>query len=118
MIEQLPEFIIDEESQELNSEGNMCPICLSEMVVGETARKLRCDHMFHKQCVDEWLRVNASCPTCRKRIIDENSGSGSNEETNHSSHGNSSSNEDNLGNGNDIRPEHPLLPMQISRSLE
>lgn len=23
------------------------------------------------QCVDEWLRVNASCPTCRKRIIDD-----------------------------------------------
>jgi hypothetical protein len=22
------------------------------------------------QCVDEWLRVNASCPTCRKRIFD------------------------------------------------
>ncbi len=23
------------------------------------------------QCVDEWLRVNASCPTCRKRIVDD-----------------------------------------------
>ena len=24
---------------------------------------------FFVQCVDEWLRVNASCPTCRKRIF-------------------------------------------------
>lgn len=26
---------------------------------------------FESQCVDEWLRVNASCPTCRKRIAVE-----------------------------------------------
>mmetsp|Transcript_19251 Transcript_19251/g.19386 ORF Transcript_19251/g.19386 Transcript_19251/m.19386 type:complete len:360 (+) Transcript_19251:104-1183(+) len=42
-----------------------CPICLSEMSVGQEARLLACKHIFHKQCVDEWLRVNASCPTCR-----------------------------------------------------
>eukprot|EP01035_Chromulina_nebulosa_P024948 gene24948-32508_t len=23
------------------------------------------------KCLDEWLRVNASCPTCRKRILDD-----------------------------------------------
>lgn len=25
------------------------------------------------QCVDEWLRVNASCPTCRQSIHDSES---------------------------------------------
>jgi hypothetical protein len=45
-----------------------CPICLSEMAVGDTIRTMRCQHMFHQACVDEWLRVNANCPTCRKRI--------------------------------------------------
>eukprot|EP01036_Dinobryon_divergens_P032586 gene32586-42204_t len=48
-----------------------CPICLSTFVVGEVARSLRCKHIFHKECLDEWLRVNASCPTCRKRILDD-----------------------------------------------
>jgi hypothetical protein len=34
---------------------------------------------FTWQCVDEWLKVNASCPTCRKSILpsgDVESGTG------------------------------------------
>lgn len=57
----------------------ICPICLSEMAVGDAARALRCNHIFHKQCVDDWLRINASCPTCRKRIVDDPPSSDSNE---------------------------------------
>jgi len=53
-----------------------CPICLSEMSVGQEARLLVCKHMFHKQCVDEWLRVNASCPTCRTGIFGPLGGTG------------------------------------------
>lgn len=34
-------------------------------------RYLRCTHLFHQNCVDEWLRVNATCPTCRKSIREE-----------------------------------------------
>ena len=56
-------------TDELISEEKTCPVCLSDMVVGEEARLLTCRHLFHKQCVDEWLRVNASCPTCRMNII-------------------------------------------------
>lgn len=48
---------------------NTCPICLNDMAVGEKVRILPCKHMFHSQCVDEWLRVNASCPTCRTSIL-------------------------------------------------
>mmetsp|Transcript_24376 Transcript_24376/g.26645 ORF Transcript_24376/g.26645 Transcript_24376/m.26645 type:complete len:319 (-) Transcript_24376:757-1713(-) len=57
-------------NQERTGQDNTCPICLSEFVEGETARLLNCQHMFHQQCVDEWLRVNASCPTCRKRLVE------------------------------------------------
>ena len=46
-----------------------CPVCLNDMDVGEQVRNLPCQHKFHKECVDEWLRVNASCPTCRTSII-------------------------------------------------
>lgn len=69
-IDSIPTIIIDSESPESGlGEDASCPICLNEMVTGEEARLLRCKHMFHKQCVDDWLRVNASCPTCRKSIL-------------------------------------------------
>jgi len=70
VLETLPELILDATHVRQGQE-NTCPICLSELCIGETGRMLRCTHVFHKQCVDEWLRVNASCPTCRKRILDD-----------------------------------------------
>lgn len=49
-----------------------CPICLNDMAVGEQVRVLICKHVFHRECLDEWLRVNASCPTCRTSIFESN----------------------------------------------
>ena len=57
-------------------DAQACPICLSDLLVGEEARVLTCKHLFHRACVDEWLQVNASCPTCRKLIFPPASGSG------------------------------------------
>jgi E3 ubiquitin-protein ligase RNF38/44 len=59
---------IDAELLSSASSNSTCPICISEMVIGEQARVLPCSHFFHKDCVDEWLGVNASCPTCRAGI--------------------------------------------------
>lgn len=59
-----------------NEDNNSCPICLNEMAIGEEARYLTCKHIFHRTCVDEWLRVNASCPTCRQGIQAAPSGDG------------------------------------------
>lgn len=67
VIQALPTVIITTDHLQ-SSDSNTCPICLNEMAVGEEARSLKCQHLFHKDCVDEWLRVNASCPTCRKKI--------------------------------------------------
>jgi hypothetical protein len=50
-------------------EAQACPICLTDLQIGDEARLLTCKHLFHRACVDEWLHVNATCPTCRKAIF-------------------------------------------------
>lgn len=49
-----------------DSGESVCAICLGEYKDGEMLRMLPdCKHWFHLKCVDEWLKLNASCPVCR-----------------------------------------------------
>ncbi|XP_017795984.1 PREDICTED: uncharacterized protein LOC108577352 [Habropoda laboriosa] len=45
-----------------------CTICLSEFEDCETVRRLPCMHLFHIDCVDQWLCTNKRCPICRVDI--------------------------------------------------
>jgi hypothetical protein len=49
-----------------------CAICLATYSTGEEVRCLPCDprHHFHRECVDDWLMLNCSCPICRKGVFD------------------------------------------------
>jgi SNF2 family DNA or RNA helicase len=44
-----------------------CPICFDKQHEN-TIHKLKCGHSFHTECVNEWLKINASCPMCRKAV--------------------------------------------------
>ena len=47
-----------------------CRVCLSEFEDGEKIRKLQCDHVFHKDCLDTWLQQYcATCPLCRTKVL-------------------------------------------------
>lgn len=48
-----------------------CPICLDDFVHGEThVRELPCNHIFHPECIDGFLRENSSlCPMCKKSAL-------------------------------------------------
>ncbi|KAL6177408.1 hypothetical protein ACLB2K_048934 [Fragaria x ananassa] len=49
-----------------SSGDNACPICLGEYQARETIRTIpECNHYFHANCVDTWLRRNPTCPLCR-----------------------------------------------------
>eukprot|EP01097_Dermamoeba_algensis_P011129 TRINITY_DN8490_c0_g1_i1.p1 TRINITY_DN8490_c0_g1~~TRINITY_DN8490_c0_g1_i1.p1 ORF type:complete len:394 (-),score=74.25 TRINITY_DN8490_c0_g1_i1:11-1192(-) len=45
-------------------EGEQCGICLEELKEKKTSR-LKCKHMFHQDCIGEWLERKNSCPVCR-----------------------------------------------------
>ncbi|KAK3694486.1 hypothetical protein B0T22DRAFT_72179 [Podospora appendiculata] len=43
-----------------------CAICTEDFVYGTDVRKLPCDHLFHRSCIDPWLLDFAvTCPLCR-----------------------------------------------------
>lgn len=47
-----------------------CRVCLSEFEEGEKVRSLKCNHTFHRDCLDKWLQQNwATCPLCRKHVL-------------------------------------------------
>tara|TARA_Y100000816_G_C25689347_1_gene364753 strand:+ start:63 stop:563 length:501 start_codon:yes stop_codon:yes gene_type:complete len=67
--------------------NNECSICLENLddnkgknqlqkclnCINKNDRRIyftECDHIFHGQCMDKWLRENPNCPLCRNRVID------------------------------------------------
>ncbi|PON69025.1 43kDa postsynaptic protein [Trema orientale] len=67
MIEMYPKTLIGESRRLPKSDNYIsCPICLMEYQPKDTIRTLpNCFHYFHTDCIDEWLRLNATCPLCR-----------------------------------------------------
>lgn len=30
-----------------------------------------CNHTFHYECISKWLKINGSCPYCRRVVIEK-----------------------------------------------
>ena len=54
--------ISDKEKEQFD----FCSICLDEKK--ESLVKLNCNHIYHKDCIKDWLRRELSCPICRCNI--------------------------------------------------
>lgn len=51
-----------------NHRNTNCVVCISEISTGEAVRTLPCMHFFHKDCIDQWLKTNMSCPVCKRTV--------------------------------------------------
>ena len=49
--------------------GLECPICISEFAKGDVVAELKCGHIFHTDCVSEWVKKHPTCPVCRASTI-------------------------------------------------
>lgn len=45
-----------------------CPICYNRLGDADIVQT-NCKHLFHKHCMDTWLRNNSQCPLCRRRTF-------------------------------------------------
>ncbi|KAB1206502.1 putative E3 ubiquitin-protein ligase RHA2B [Morella rubra] len=55
----------------LESEEEMeCAVCLCKIEEDEEIRELRCDHIFHRDCLDRWVGYkHVTCPLCRSSVF-------------------------------------------------
>ena len=63
--------IISMESQTYdNLQDKSCIICFEEYdsQSKDLIYKLKCKHIFHKDCLDTWFKKNPTCPLCRTDI--------------------------------------------------
>ena len=47
-----------------------CAVCL-ERLDSEKATKLVCGHAYHSSCIGQWLDVQATCPSCRAFVAND-----------------------------------------------
>jgi hypothetical protein len=51
--------------------GETCSICMTPMVTADMTNQqlsLRCNHSFHRECIEQWFRQSPRCPVCRTDI--------------------------------------------------
>ena len=74
-VKQLADYVEKEERIEKMEEE--CSICYENISTSESV-KLKCNHIFHKECMEQWVKKSGTCPLCRYNIFlcDKCSGGG------------------------------------------
>ena len=56
-------------NQKLEKVIGECPIC-HEGIKRKDKFKTVCKHVFHKECINNWLAIKNECPCCREAYPD------------------------------------------------
>jgi len=71
----IPEVIFNSEKLEakgIKLTNDSCPICLADFKEKTRIKLLPCDHGFHPECIEPWIRQHKdSCPMCRETVTDK-----------------------------------------------
>lgn len=66
IIKFLPIWEITENKKRDNN--NNCVVCLYEFKIGERISTLPCLHIFHCDCINNWLKNELTCPVCKFEV--------------------------------------------------
>jgi hypothetical protein len=70
-LNKIPTFEYQNLSDEIKSFNDACSICKMEYLPTDEIRHVKCNHIFHKECIDPWLlNENHKCPVCREEVAD------------------------------------------------
>ena len=48
-----------------------CVICQEPIIIEEGVELIKCNHIYHKDCIDRWFEKKKTCPLCNENIIVE-----------------------------------------------
>lgn len=48
--------------------GNLCAVCMEPL--RSEGKQVQCGHVFHENCISQWLLICDSCPLCRSKVSD------------------------------------------------
>ena len=58
-----------EKHSDTDSDSPDCIVCFGPFQEGDKVRRLRCEHVFHAACVDQWLLGHQNkCPMCSTTV--------------------------------------------------
>ncbi|XP_076923417.1 putative E3 ubiquitin-protein ligase RHA4A [Bidens hawaiensis] len=61
--------------EDLYAKELMCCVCLGEFEMNEKLHQIpSCQHMFHAECIRNWLHSNTTCPLCRCSVVNTSKG--------------------------------------------
>lgn len=46
-----------------------CCICCDTLLPDNVLSHLKCGHIFHENCLTEWMKRSKTCPQCRKKTV-------------------------------------------------
>lgn len=46
-----------------------CAICFESVTGSCQQRRLGCNHLYHKGCIDNWIVRTPTCPLCRSPVV-------------------------------------------------
>ncbi|XP_069783263.1 RING finger protein 11-like [Narcine bancroftii] len=68
LIQHLPKGSYDCGQDAHNKKIKECVICMMDFVYGDPIRFLPCMHIYHMECIDEWLMRSFTCPSCMEPV--------------------------------------------------
>jgi len=61
VVQVTPEDLVDPANRE-------CCVCLEDVTLKERVIRLHCAHIFHPDCITDWLHKHCTCPVCRYEL--------------------------------------------------